>query len=52
MPAYVFCMDFVDIIYENSHAQTRWHHVAAAYLFLICNFILVGGMSFPNSWDT
>ena len=34
MAASVFSKDFVDIIYENSHAYTRRPYVAAAYHFL------------------
>ena len=45
--ASVFCKDFVDISYENSHTHTRRLYVAAAYLFLNYNFILVCGMLFP-----
>ena len=50
--ASVFYKNFVDISYENSHTHTRRLNVAAAYLFLTFNFILVCGMSFPNWWDT
>ena len=32
--ASVFCKDFVDITYENSHAHTRRLNVAAAYLLV------------------
>ena len=40
--------NFVGISYENSHAHTRRLNVAAAYLFLKYNFILVCGMFFPD----
>ena len=46
--AFIFCKDFVDISYENSHTHTRRLNVAAAYLFIKYNFILVCGMSFPD----
>ena len=46
--ASVFCMDFVDISYDNCH--TRRLYVAAAYLCLKYNFILVCGMSFSDWW--
>ena len=50
--AYVFYKDFVNISYENSHTHTGRLYVAAAYLFLKYNFILVCGMSFSDWWDT
>ena len=50
--ASVFCKDFVDISYENSHIRTRRLYVSAAYLFPKCNFILVCRMSFSDWWDT
>ena len=46
MTASVLCKDVFDISYENSHTHTRRLYVAAAYLFLKCNFILVCGMFF------
>ena len=50
MAASVFCMDFVDISYDNYH--TRRFYVAAAYLCFKYNFILVYGMSFFRLMDT
>ena len=46
--ASVFCMNFVDISYNNCH--TRRLYVAAAYLCLKYKFILVCGMSFSDWW--
>ena len=42
MAASVFCKDFVDISYENSHTHTRRFFVAAAYLFLKCRVQISG----------
>ena len=50
--ASVFWKDFVSISYESSHTHTRRLYVAATYLFLNYNFILVCGMYFPDWWDT
>ena len=47
MAIFVFCKDFVDISYENSHIHTKRLNVAAAYLFLKYSFILVSGFFFP-----
>ena len=46
MAASVLCKDFVNISYEYSRTHTRGLYVAAAYLYLKFNFILVCGMSF------
>ena len=50
--AYIFCKDFVKISYENSYTHTRRFYVAAVYLFLKYNFILVCAMSFYGWWGT
>ena len=39
---FVFCMDFVDISYDNCHTRTLC--VEASYLYFKYNFILVCGM--------
>ena len=46
MAAAVLCKNFVNISYENSHTHTSELYLAAAYLYLKCNFILVCGMPF------
>ena len=50
--AFVFCKDFVDISYKNSHTHTRRLNVAVAYLLIKYNFILVCGLFFSDWWDT
>ena len=52
MASFIFCKNFVDIIYENFHAHARRLYVAAAYLFLNYKFILVWKMPFSDWWDT
>ena len=44
MATSLLCKDFVDINYEDSHTHSRRLYVAAAYLFVKCNFIMVCGM--------
>ena len=50
--ASVFCKDFVNISYDNSHTHTRRLFVDAACLFLKYTFRFIYEMSFFYWWDT